>query len=192
MDTLQSQTQGLSQKLTKAVNVGTATASALAALHPLDYDPDNKASFAVAQGRYNGASATAFGTFIRPNDNIMFSLAGTINSGDHAYNAGLSFKIGSGSSHKKISQNDFETLRKKNDKLENELNQLKEQLSKLSTRLSPKRVSFPDVPNDHWSREAVETLHANDVLDGYPDGEFKGDKQLTRYEYAQMLYKGLK
>ena len=192
MDTLQNKSQDLQRKLTKETNHGTATASALAALHPLDYDPDNKASFAVAQGRYNGASATAFGTFIRPNDNIMLSLAGTINSGDRAWNAGLSFKIGSGTSHKKISQTDFEALRNKNDKLENELNQLKEQLSKLSTRLSPKRTSFPDVPKEHWANEAIETLHGNDVLDGYPDGEFKGDKQLTRYEYAQMLYKGLR
>lgn len=72
------------------------------------------------------------------------------------------------------------------------MNQLKEELSKLSTRLSPKRTSFPDVPKDHWANEAVESLHANDVLDGYPDGEFKGDKQLTRYEYAQMLFKAIK
>ena len=135
MDTLQSQTQGLNQKLTKAVNVGTATASALAALHPLDYDEANKVSFAVSHGQYNGSKATAFGGFVRPNENIMLSLASTINSNDRAWNAGLSFKIGSGSSHKKVSQNDFEALRNKNDKLENELNQLKEQLSKLSTRL---------------------------------------------------------
>ena len=192
MDTLQTQSQGLDQKLTKAINVGTATASALAALHPLDYDESNKVSFAVSHGQYNGSKATAFGGFVRPNENIMLSLASTISSNDRAWNAGLSFKIGSGSSHKKINQNDFEALRNKNDKLEHELNQLKEQLSKLSTRLSAKRTSFPDVPNDHWAKEAVETLHGNDVLDGYPDGEFKGDKQMTRYEYAQMLYKGLK
>lgn len=192
MDTLQKQSEGLDQKLTKAINVGTATASALSALHPLDYDEANKVSFAVSHGQYNGSKATAFGGFVRPNENIMLSLASTISSADRAWNAGLSFKIGSGSSHKKISQTDFEALRNKNDKLENELNQLKEQLSKLSTRLSPKRTSFPDIPNDHWAKEAVETLHGNDVLDGYPDGEFKGDKQLTRYEYAQMLYKGLK
>ena len=192
MDTLQKQSEGLDQKLTKAINVGTATASALAALHPLDYDESNKVSFAVSHGQYNGSKATAFGGFIRPNENIMLSLASTISSNDRAWNAGLSFNIGSGASHKKISQTDFEALRNKNDKLENELNQLKEQLSKLSTRLSPKRTSFPDIPNDHWAKEAVETLHGNDVLDGYPDGEFKGDKQLTRYEYAQMLYKGLK
>ena len=192
MDTLQTQSQGLDQKLTKAINVGTATASALAALHPLDYDEANKVSFAISHGQYNGSKATAFGGFVRPNENIMLSLASTISSNDRAWNAGLSFKIGSRSSHKKISQTDFEALRNKNDKLENELNQLKEQLSKLSTRLSAKRTSFPDVPNDHWAKEAVETLHGNDVLDGYPDGEFKGDKQLTRYEYAQMLFKGLK
>ena len=192
MDTLQTQSQGLDQKLTKAINVGTASASALAGLHPLDYDNSNKVSFAVSHGQYNGSKATAFGGFVRPNENIMLSLASTISSTDRAWNAGLSFKIGSGSNHKKINQNDFEALRNKNDKLENELNQLKEQLSKLSTRLSPKRASFPDIPNDHWAKEAVETLHGNDVLDGYPDGEFKGDKQLTRYEYAQMLYKGLK
>ena len=192
MDTLQTQSQGLEQKLTKAINVGTATASALAALHPLDYDEANKVSFAVSHGQYNGARATAFGGFMRPNQNIMLSLASTISPNDRAWNAGLSFKIGSGSSHKKINQNDFEALRNKNDKLEHELNQLKEQLSKLSTRLSPKRVSFPDVPKDHWAKEAVEILKGNNVLDGYPDGEFKGDKQMTRYEYAQMLYKGLK
>ena len=192
MDTLQNQSQDLQRKLTKETNHSTATASALAALHPLDYDPDNKASFAVAQGRYNGASATAFGTFIRPNDNIMLSLAGTINSGDRAYNAGLSFKIGPGSNYKKISKNEVNDLRKKNDNLQDQLNQLKEQLSRLSARLSPKKASFPDIPTGHWAKEAVESLHGNDVLDGYPDGEFKGDKQLTRYEYAQMLYKGLK
>ena len=192
MDTLQTQSQGLDQKLTKAINVGTASASALAGLHPLDYDNSNKVSFAVSHGQYNGSKATAFGGFVRPSENIMLSLSSTISSADRAWNAGLSFKIGSGSSHKKINQNDFEALRNKNDKLENELNQLKEQLSKLSTRLSPKRASFPDIPNDHWAKEAVETLHGNDVLDGYPDGEFKGDKQMTRYEYAQMLYKGLK
>ena len=192
MDTLQTQSQGLEQKLTKDINVGTATASALAALHPLDFDESNKVSFAVSHGQYNGAKATAFGGFVRPNENIMLSLASTISPNDRAWNAGLSFKIGSGSTHKKVNQNEFEALRNKNDKLENELNQLKDQLSKLSTRLSPKRASFPDVPKDHWAKEAVETLHGNDVLDGYPDGEFKGDKQMTRYEYAQMLYKGLK
>ena len=192
MDTLQTQSQGLDQKLTKAINVGTASASALAGLHPLDYDEANKVSFAVSHGQYNGSKATAFGGFVRPNENIMLSLASTISSADRAWNAGLSFKIGSGSSHKKVNQNDFEALRNKNDKLENELNHLKEQLSKLSTRLLPKRASFPDVPKDHWAKEAVEILHGNDVLDGYPDGEFKGDMQLTRYEYAQMLYKGLK
>ena len=192
MDTLQTQSQGLEQKLTKAINVGTATASALAALHPLDYDEANKVSFAVSHGQYNGSKATAFGGFVRPNENIMLSLASTISSNDRAWNAGLSFKIGSGSSHKKVNHNDFEALRKKNDNLQDQLNQLKDQLSKLSTKLSNKRTSFPDVPKEHWANEAVETLHGNDVLDGYPDGEFKGDKQLTRYEYAQMLFKGLK
>ncbi|WP_126939246.1 S-layer homology domain-containing protein [Veillonella sp. VA142] len=192
MDTLQTQSQGLEQKLTKDINVGTATASALAALHPLDFDESNKVSFAVSHGQYNGAKATAFGGFVRPNENIMLSLASTISPNDRAWNAGLSFKIGSGSDYKKITKGEVNELRKKNDNLQNQLNQLKEQLSKLSTRLSPKRASFPDVPKNHWASEAVETLHGNDVLDGYPDGEFKGDKQMTRYEYAQMLYKGLK
>ena len=192
METLQTQSQGLEQKLTKDINVGTATASALAALHPLDFDESNKVSFAVSHGQYNGAKATAFGGFVRPNENIMLSLASTISPNDRAWNAGLSFKIGSGSDYKKITKGEVNELRKKNDSLQNQLNQLKEQLSKLSTRLSPKRASFPDVPKGHWASEAVETLHGNDVLDGYPDGEFKGDKQMTRYEYAQMLYKGLK
>lgn len=191
-EAIQQHSQEVGQKLTRSINIGTATASALAALHPLDYDEANKVSFAVSHGQYNGSKATAFGGFVRPNENIMLSLASTISSNDRAWNAGLSFKIGSGSSHKKVNHNDFEALRKKNDNLQDQLNQLKDQLSKLSTKLSNKRTSFPDVPKEHWANEAVETLHGNDVLDGYPDGEFKGDKQLTRYEYAQMLFKGLK
>ena len=192
VDTLQSQYQELDQKLTRSINVGTAVASALAALHPLDYDESNKVSFAVSHGQYNGSKATALGGFFRANENIMFSLASTISPNDRAWNAGLSFKIGSGSDYKKITKNEVNELRKKNDNLQDQLNQLKEQLSKIATRLSPKRASFPDVPKEHWANEAIETLHGNNVLDGYPDGEFKGDKQLTRYEYAEMLYKGLK
>ena len=176
--------QSSSQELQHKINYGTATASALAALHPLDYDPDNKMSFSVAHGQYNGSKATAFGGFIRPNDDIMLSLATTISPNDRAWNAGVSFKFGKGS--KKVTQNELKDLR-------NQLDSLKEQLKELSTvKLKNTKMPFPDVPKEHWANEAVETLHGNDVLDGYPDGEFKGDKQMTRYEYAQMLYKGLK
>ena len=176
--------QSSSQELQHKINYGTATASALAALHPLDYDPDNKMSFSVAHGQYNGSKATAFGGFIRPNDDIMLSLATTISPNDRAWNAGVSFKFGKGS--KKVTQNELKDLR-------NQLDSLKEQLKELSTvKLKNTKMPFPDVPKEHWANEAVETLHGNDILDGYPDGEFKGDKQMTRYEYAQMLYKGLK
>ena len=75
-------------------NKGIAKASALAALHPLDYDPDNKFDIAAAGGFYKGENAFALGAFYRPNRNVMLSMGTTLTGGDNAYNVGLTFKIG--------------------------------------------------------------------------------------------------
>ena len=187
-----SQINALDRKLTKDVKHAGATAAALAALNPLPYDASNKLNFAVGQGRYRGENATALGVFYQPNEDISISLGGTISSGDKAMNAGVSFRVGSGNAAKKtVKQSEFDALKAENKAMAERLDALQKQIEGLKAinLATADRKPFPDVPENHWASEAVETLHANDVVEGYEDGEFKGDKTMTRYEYAQMLYK---
>ena len=187
-----SQINALDRKLTKDVKHAGATAAALAALNPLPYDASNKLNFAVGQGRYRGENATALGVFYQPNEDVSFNLGGTISSGDKAMNAGVSFRIGSSNAAKKtVKQSEFDALKAENKAMAERLDALQKQIEGLKAinLATADRKPFPDVPNNHWAAEAVETLHANDVVKGYEDGEFKGDKTMTRYEYAQMLYK---
>lgn len=84
--------------LDNRVNKVGAGAAALAALHPLDFDPDDKWDFAVGYGNYRNANSVAFGAFYRPNEDTMFSLGTNFGNGENMFNAGLSFKIGQGGS----------------------------------------------------------------------------------------------
>lgn len=162
-----------------------AGAAALAGLHPVDFDPDYKFNMAVAGGGYRNEKALALGAFYRPNDNIMFSAATTVGNGENMYNVGASWKFGT--SAKKVKDADLKSMQNQIDELRNMVNNLAQENHAL--RLANQRASFPDVPADHWANEAVEVLHGNNVLTGYPDGNFHGDRPMTRYEYAQMLYK---
>lgn len=157
-----------------------AISAALAGLHPQEFDDDYKFSIAAAQGTYNHANATALGAFYRPNEDLMFSVAGTVSSGNKAYNVGVSYKFGSSTPDKK------RQLASENNDLKQRLLVLEKIVNKLM--LEDKKETFPDVPSTRWDAEAVETLHANGIIEGYPDGEFKGDQQMTRSEYAQMVY----
>ena len=185
---------GMSKLGNQIKNVG-ANAAALAALHPQDFDEDYKLSIAAGVGNYKDKNGTAIGAFYRPNEDVMFSVAGTFGD-DAMVNAGISYKFGHSDSSKKIvSTSALDAINKKLDELADENARLRsqnERLLNLIYKIKPIRKSFPDVPADHWANEAVETLHGNDVLEGYPDGEFKGDKTMSRYEYAQMLYKAAK
>ena len=165
-------------------NVG-ANAAALAALHPQDFDADYKFSVAAGVGNYKGKNGTAIGAFYRPNEDLMFSVGGTFGD-DAMVNAGISYKFGH-SSKKDNKSEELESLKKQVILLSNQVAKLQKDNSKFN--LSNIKQSFPDVPSDHWAKEAVDTLHGNEVLEGYPDGEFKGDQKMSRYEYAQMLYK---
>lgn len=181
-------------KLGKQVkNVG-ANAAALAALHPQDFDEDYKFSVAAGVGNYKGKNGTAIGAFYRPNQDLIFSVGGTFGD-DAMVNAGISYKFGhSDTSKKVVSTSALEAINKKLDELAAQNARLRTQNERLLNfiyRIKPKRESFPDVPTNHWAAEAVETLHANDVIKGYPDGEFKGDQKMSRYEYAEMLYNSL-
>lgn len=177
-------------KLGNRINKVGAGAAALAALHPLDFDPDDKWDFAAGYGNYNGENAAAIGAYYRPNEDTMFSVGGSFGNGENMVNAGVSLKLGQGnhvSTSKVAMAKEIKDLRK-------ELECLKSALLDVNAgkKLDTSKLQlFPDVPKNHWAYEYVSTFKGNGVLTGYPDGEFKGDRPMTRYEFATMLYKAM-
>ena len=177
-------------KLDNRINKVGAGAAALAALHPLDFDPDDKWDFAAGYGNYNGENAAAIGAYYRPNEDTMFSVGGSFGNGENMVNAGVSLKLGQGnhvSTSKVAMAKEIKDLRK-------ELEGLKSALLDVNAgkKLDTSKLQlFPDVPKNHWAYEYVSTLKGNGMLTGYPDGEFKGDRPMTRYEFATMLYKAM-
>ena len=167
-----------------------AGAAALAALHPQDFDPDDKWDFAAGYGNYKDAHAVAVGAFYRPNEDTMFSVGGSFGGGENMVNAGVTFKLGQ---HNHVSRSRVALAR---DVLE--LKQIvakqDEMIQKLMSgkvSMSTKDVTFPDVPKDHWAYTYVKSLADKGYLEGYPDGEFKGNRAMTRYEYATVIYRAL-
>ena len=177
-------------KLGNRINKVGAGAAALAALHPLDFDPDDKWDFAAGYGNYNGENAAAIGAYYRPNEDTMFSVGGSFGNGENMVNAGVSLKLGQGnhvSTSKVAMAKEIKDLRK-------ELEGLKSALLDVNAgkKLDTSKLQlFPDVPKNHWAYEYVSALKGNGVLTGYPDGEFKGVRPMTRYEFATMLYKAM-
>ncbi len=172
------------------VNKVGAGAAALAALHPLDFDPDDKWDFAAGYGNYNGENAAAIGAYYRPNEDTMFSVGGSFGNGENMVNAGVSLKLGQGnhvSTSKVAMAKEIKDLRKEMEGLKSALLD-----ANAGKKLDTSKLQlFPDVPKNHWAYEYVSTLKGNGMLTGYPDGEFKGDRPMTRYEFATMLYKAM-
>ena len=176
---------------TRVNRVG-AGAAALAALHPLDFDPDDKWDVAAGYGNYKDAHAVAVGAFYRPNEDTMFSVGGSFGGGENMVNAGVSVKLGQG--------NHVSTSRVA---LAREVEDLKAIVKAQSAEIKAMRgamqsgasvmkdVDFPDVPKDHWAYSYVKSLADRGLLEGYPDGEFKGDRSMTRYEFAAIIYRAL-
>ena len=160
-----------------------AISAALAGLHPQEYDDHYKLSIAAARGTYDGASAFALGAFYRPNSDLMFNAASTISSGKKAYTVGVSYKFGTSTKQSVLAEN--AALQDKVNKLESMMNTI---VNSPLFKLSKERFTFPDVPSERWDAPAVETLHANGIIQGYPDGTFKGDQPMSRSEYAKMIY----
>ena len=169
-----------------------AGAAALAALHPLDFDPDDKWDVAAGYGNYKDAHAVSVGAFYRPNEDTMFSVGGSFGGGENMVNAGVSVKLGQG--------NHVSTSRVA---LAKEVEDLKAIVKAQSAEIKAMRgamqsgasvmkdVNFPDVPKDHWAYSYVKSLADRGLLEGYPDGEFKGDRSMTRYEFAAIIYRAL-
>lgn len=167
-----------------------AGAAALAALHPQDFDPDDKWDFAAGYGNYKDAHAVAVGAFYRPNEDTMFSVGGSFGGGENMVNAGVTFKLGQ---HNHVSRSRV-ALAKDVLELKQIVAKQDEMIQKLMSgkvSIATKDVTFPDVPKDHWAYTYVKSLADKGYLEGYPDGEFKGDRAMTRYEYATVIYRAL-
>ena len=180
-------------KLDNRIDEVGAGAAALAALHPLDFDPDNKWDFSAGYGNYRGESAVAFGAFYRPNEDTMFSVGGTVGNDDNMVNAGVSIKIGSGSSGVTTSRvamaKEIKAMRDVVAKQDAQIQKLTAMVNALvGVEAEPDTTTmFPDVPENHWAYEAVAAMARSGLVKGYPDGEFKGDRTMTRYEFAQII-----
>ena len=184
---------GRLDKMDTRINRVGAGAAALSALHPQDFDPDNKWDFATGYGNYKDAHAVAVGAFYRPNEDTMFSVGGSFGGGENMVNAGVTFKLGQKStvSRSKVSMaKEIIVLRNDNLEMRQELDELKNMM-KAGTVSPMRNVNFSDVPKDHWAYQYVKSLADRGYLNGYTDGEFKGDRAMTRYEYAAIVYRAL-
>lgn len=168
-----------------------AGAAALAALHPLDFDPDDKWDFAAGYGNYKNANAVAIGAYYRPNEDVMFNVGGSFSGGENMVNAGISWKFGQKNniSRSRVSvAKDVLALQQQVAVLTKELEAYKSGIGNNGNASMKRNINFPDVPENHWAYTYVKTLADKGYLKGYPDGEFKGDRALTRYEYAAIIY----
>ena len=181
---------GSVNKLGNRINCVGAGAAALAALHPLDFDPDDKWDFAAGYGNYRGANAAAVGAYYRPNEDTMFSVGGSFGGGENMVNAGVSIKLGQGN-HVSTSR---VAMAKEMKAMRQHMAEQDALIAKLQSMhgmaVDPaKSTLFPDVAENHWAYQYVTTLAKKGILEGYPDGEFKGDRMMTRYEFAAIVYR---
>lgn len=177
----------------KRVNKVGAGSAALAALHPLDFNPDDKWTIAAGYGHYHNANSAALGAFYRPNEDTMFSVGGTVGTGESQLNAGVSLRLGKRSpeSRSRVAMGrEIAELNARLQDMENKYNNLLQILTPHAIDPS-KTAEFPDVPRNHWAYQYISQLAGNGILVGYPDGTFKGDVKMTRYEFATMLYRAL-
>lgn len=188
--------KGNLSKIDKRVDKSVAGAAALAALHPLDFDPDAKWDFAAGYGHYRSGNAAALGAFYRPNEDVQLSVGSTVGSDETVFNAGLSVKVGA---HSGVSRSRV-AIGKEVLALKKTVAEQNAQIQKLTALLNgvagtkmkaDHTTLFPDIPTNHWAYEAVSDLSRRGLVEGYPDGTFGGDRMLTRYEFAQIVYRAI-
>ena len=183
-------------KMDKRIDKSVAGAAALAALHPLDFDPDAKWDFAAGYGHYRSGDAAAIGAFYRPNEDVQLSIGSTVGGDETVFNAGLSVKVGA---HNNVSRSRV-AIGKEVLALKKTVAEQNAQIQKLTALLNgvagtkmkaDHTTLFPDVAANHWAYEAVSDLSRRGLVEGYPDGTFGGDRLLTRYEFAQIVYRAI-
>ena len=177
------QLYGMKTDLEHKVDKVGANAAAMANLHPMEFDPDSKWNIAAAMGNYGSETATAIGAFYRPNEDVMVNFSTAFGTGENMVGGGVSVRLGKGSN--KLS-------REESNALKDQVNDLTARMDALLSVLNPNMSKdFPDVPENHWAYEAVSRLAGNDIVQGYPDGEFHGERTMTRYEMAEIIYNAL-
>jgi len=178
-------------QLGNRVNKVGAGAAALAALHPMDFDPDDKLTFSAGYGNYAGENAAAIGAYYRPDEKVMFSVAGTVGNGENMVNAGVSFAL----DRTNHVSNSRTALAREVIDLRGQLAEMGAKMAKMEKAFGmldeSKTKLFPDIPANHWAYEYIAKLAGNGILEGYPDGNFGGDRLMTRYEFAAMLYRAI-
>lgn len=188
--------KGVLSKMDKRIDKSVASTAALAALHPLDFDPDAKWEFAAGYGHYRSGDAAAIGAFYRPNEDVQLSIGSTVGSDETVFNAGLSVKVGA---HSGVSRSRV-AIGKEVLALKKTVAEQNAQIQKLTALLNgvagtkmkaDHTTLFPDVAANHWAYEAVSDLSRRGLVEGYPDGTFGGDRLLTRYEFAQIVYRAI-
>lgn len=177
-------------KLDSRVDKVGANAAALANLHPLEFDADSKWNIAAAVGGYKGETATAIGAFYRPNENVMVNVSSSFGTGENMYGGGISLRIGQGGN--KARRNATNGLTEREKAMQKQIDSLTGRLDALLSVINPNMSKdFPDVPENHWAYEAVSRLAGNGVIQGYEDGKYHGDRTMTRYEMAEIIYNAL-
>ena len=177
------QLYGMKTDLEHKVDKVGANAAAMANLHPMEFDPDSKWNIAAAMGNYGSETATAIGAFYRPNEDVMVNFSTAFGTGENMVGGGVSVRLGKGSN--KLSRQESNALKA-------QVNDLTARMDALLSVLNPNMSKdFPDVPENHWAYEAVSRLAGNDIVQGYPDGEFHGERTMTRYEMAEIIYNAL-
>ena len=177
----------------QAAKVG-ANAAALSALHPLDFNADEKWQFSVGFGNYKGKNATALGAFYQPNENVLLSVGTTLGTGENMINAGATVRFGS---HSSMTTNKQVAVAKEVQDLKLQLSAISQKYDNLVKNLSAQKAGqdvdfeYSDLPKDHWAYDFVKKLSDKGYLNGYPDGTFKGDAKMTRYEFAAALWRAV-
>ena len=178
-------------QLSSRVNKVGAGAAALAALHPMDFDPDDKLTFSAGYGNYAGQNAAAIGAYYRPDEKVMFSVGGTVGNGENMVNAGISFSL----DRTNHVSNSRTALAREVIELRGQLAEMGAKMAKMEKAFGmldeSKTKLFPDIPANHWAYEYIAKLAGNGYIEGYPDGNFGGDRLMTRYEFAAMLYRAI-
>lgn len=186
VDTVENRVSNLDSRVDK---VG-ANAAVLANLHPLEFDADSKWNIAAAVGGYKGETATAIGAFYRPNENVMVNVSSSFGTGENMYGGGISLRIGQGGN--KARRNATNGLTEREKAQQKQIDYLTSRLDALLSVINPNMSKdFPDVPENHWAYEAVSKLAGNGIIQGYEDGKYHGERTMTRYEMAEIIYNAL-
>lgn len=186
MGTVETRVDKLDNKIDK---VG-ANAAAMANLHPLEFDEDSKWNIAAAVGSSGSETASAVGVFYRPNENVMVNASAAMGTGENMFGGGVSLRLGHGGNKAKEAQ--MKAAAAENKELRAKVDDLTARMDALLSVLNPNMSKdFPDVPENHWAYEAVSRLAGNGIVEGYEDGKYHGERQMTRYEMAEIIYNAL-